>query len=121
MVTKKGRYGSFLACSNYPECKYIKSNKTKEEPEPTGEMCPDCGHELVRRKSRFGTTFIGCSNYPKCRYIKKEPKKEKAEGDDKAAPKKKAAAKKTTKKVVKKAVKKTVKKAVEAEAEGSES
>ena len=117
MVTKKGRYGSFLACSNYPECKYIKSNKTKEEPEPTGEMCPDCGHELVRRKSRFGTTFIGCSNYPKCRYIKKEPKKEKAEGDDKAAPKKKAAAKKTTKKVVKKAVKK----AVEAEAEGSES
>ena len=121
MVTKKGRYGSFLACSNYPECKYIKSNKTKEEPEPTGEMCPDCGHELVRRKSRFGTTFIGCSNYPKCRYIKKEPKKEKAEGDDKAAPKKKAAAKKTTKKVVKKAVKKSVKKAVEGEAEGSES
>ncbi len=121
MVTKKGRYGSFLACSNYPECKYIKSNKTKEEPEPTGEMCPDCGHELVRRKSRFGTTFIGCSNYPKCRYIKKEPKKEKAEGDDKAAPKKKAAAKKTTNKVVKKAVKKSVKKAVEAEAEGSES
>lgn len=121
MVTKKGRYGSFLACSNYPECKYIKSNKTKEEPEPTGEMCPDCGHELVRRKSRFGTTFIGCSNYPKCRYIKKEPKKEKAEGDDKVAPKKKAAAKKTTKKVVKKAVKKSVKKAVEAEAEGSES
>ena len=121
MVTKIGRYGSFLACSNYPECKYIKSNKTKEEPEPTGEMCPDCGHELVRRKSRFGTTFIGCSNYPKCRYIKKEPKKEKAEGDDKAAPKKKAAAKKTTKKVVKKAVKKSVKKAVEAEAEGSES
>lgn len=121
MVTKKGRYGSFLACSNYPECKYIKSNKTKEEPEPTGEMCPDCGHELVRRKSRFGTTFIGCSNYPKCRYIKKEPKKEKAEGDDKAAPKKKAAAKKTTKKVVKKAVKKPVKKAVGAEAEGSES
>ena len=121
MVTKKGRYGSFLACSNYPECKYIKSNKTKEEPEPTGEMCPECGHELVRRKSRFGTTFIGCSNYPKCRYIKKEPKKEKAEGDDKAAPKKKAAAKKTTKKVVKKAVKKSVKKAVEAEAEGSES
>ncbi|PWJ18671.1 type I DNA topoisomerase [[Clostridium] innocuum] len=121
MVTKKGRYGSFLACSNYPECKYIKSNKTKEEPEPTGEMCPDCGHELVRRKSRFGTTFIGCSNYPKCRYIKKEPKKEKGDGDDKAAPKKKAAAKKTTKKVVKKAVKKPVKKAVEAEAEGSES
>lgn len=109
MVTKKGRYGSFLACSNYPECKYIKSNKTKEEPEPTGELCPECGHELVRRKSRFGTTFVGCSNYPKCRYIKKEPKKEKAEQEDGSTAKKKTA-KKTTKKVVKKAVKKTVKK-----------
>lgn len=121
MVTKKGRYGSFLACSNYPDCKYIKSNKTKEEPEPTGEMCPDCGHELVRRKSRFGTTFVGCSNYPKCRYIKKEPKKEKSDAQDGAAPKKKAAAKKTTKKVVKKAVKKAVKKTASTEEEGSES
>ena len=102
MVTKKGRYGSFLACSNYPECKYIKSNKTKEEPEPTGEMCPECGHELVRRKSRFGTTFVGCSNYPKCRYIKKEPKKTKAEGEEET----KKTTKKTAKKVVKKAVKK---------------
>ena len=37
-------------------------------------MCPDCGHELVERKSRFGTTFVGCSNYPKCRYIKKSEK-----------------------------------------------
>ena len=46
----------------------------KAKPEPTGEMCPECGHELVRRKSRYGTTFVGCSNYPKCRYIKKEPK-----------------------------------------------
>ncbi len=42
-------------------------------------MCPECGHELVRRKSRFGTTFIGCSNYPKCHYIKKEPKKKEEE------------------------------------------
>ena len=40
-------------------------------------MCPECGHELVKRKSRYGTTFIGCSNYPKCRYIKKEPKEKK--------------------------------------------
>ena len=109
---KKGRYGSFLACSNYPDCKYIKSNKPKEEPVPTGEMCPECGHELVQRKSRFGTTFIGCSNYPKCRYIKKEPKKKKS--DEETTDKKKAAPKKTAKKVVKKTVKK---KATEVEAE----
>ena len=74
MVMKKGRYGSFLACSNYPQCKTIKSLKQKAKPEPTGEMCPECGHELVRRNSRYGSTFVGCSNYPKCRYIKKEPK-----------------------------------------------
>ena len=65
-------------------------------------MCPECGHELVRRKSRFGTTFVGCSNYPKCRYIKKEPKKTKAEGEEET----KKTTKKTAKKVVKKAVKK---------------
>ena len=49
---------------------------TYEGPEPP-EKCPQCGHDLVRRKSRYGTTFVGCSNYPKCRYIKKEPKAEK--------------------------------------------
>jgi len=75
-------------------------------------MCPECGHELVQRKSRFGTTFIGCSNYPKCRYIKKEPKKKKS--DEETTDKKKAAPKKTAKKVVKKTVKK---KATEVEAE----
>ena len=75
----------FLACSNYPTCKYIKNNKPKEEPVPTGENCPECGHPLVKRKSRFGTTFVGCSNYPKCRYIKKEPKKAKEKKSDKEA------------------------------------
>ena len=74
---KKGRYGPFWACSKYPECKTIVPLKEKAKPEPIGEMCPECGKELVRRKSRFGTTFIGCSNYPKCKYVRKEPKKEK--------------------------------------------
>ena len=106
---KKGRYGSFLACSNYPDCKYIKSTKAKEEPVPTGEKCPECGHDLVQRKSRFGTTFVGCSNYPKCRYIKKEPKKEKT--DKTAKEEKKKATRKTAKKVVKKAGKKDEEKA----------
>ena len=94
---KKGRFGAFLACSNYPECKYIKSNKTKEEPIPTGEDCPECGKPLVKRKSRFGTTFVGCSGYPKCRYIKKDPE---------AAAKKEAKKKASTKKSVKKTVSK---------------
>ena len=109
MVMKKGRYGAFLACSNYPECKYIKSNKPKEEPIPTGEMCPECGHELVQRKSRYGTTFIGCSNYPKCRYIKKEPKKKKDDEAREATTETKKAVKKTTKKTTKKVTKKSVK------------
>ena len=107
MVMKKGRYGSFLACSNYPECKYIKSTKVKEDPVPTGEKCPECGHDLVQSKSRFGTTFVGCSNYPKCRYIKKEPKKAKAEKTSKDETKKTA---KTTRKSAKKVVKKAGKK-----------
>lgn len=68
---------------NYPECKTIKSLKEKAKPEPTGELCPECGHELVRRKSRYGTTFVGCSNYPKCKYIKKEPKKSKKNEQEK--------------------------------------
>ncbi len=43
----------------------------KPEPQPTGEECPECGHELVLRQGRYGP-FVGCSNFPKCRYIKKE-------------------------------------------------
>lgn len=77
MVIKKGRFGPFWACSNYPECKHIEPLKAKPKPKPTGEKCPECGHDLVERVSRYGKTFIGCSNYPKCRYIKKTPKAEK--------------------------------------------
>jgi len=60
-----GRYGAFIACSNYPECKYKESLKEKEE--RTGEKCPKCGGELVIKKGRFGR-FIACSNYPECKY-----------------------------------------------------
>ena len=72
-MKKRGRFGEFYACENYPECKHIKNNK--EKPQPTGEVCPECGKELVKRKSRYGKFFVGCSGYPKCRYIKKEEKK----------------------------------------------
>lgn len=93
-----------MACSNYPECKTIKSTKVKEAPVPTGEDCPECGKPLVQRKSRFGTTFVGCSAYPKCRYIKKDPKAEEAKKEAKAKKEteKKAKAKKTVKKTTKK-------------------
>ncbi|MFN2593340.1 MAG: type I DNA topoisomerase [Actinomycetota bacterium] len=69
LVAKTGRFGPFVGCSNYPECKYIK----KEPPKEIGEECPDCGSPLVERRGRFGP-FVGCSNYPECKYIKKKTK-----------------------------------------------
>ncbi len=65
LIKIHGRYGAFIACSNYPECKYKES--LKEEPEKTGETCPECGGELVIKKGRYGR-FIACSNYPECTY-----------------------------------------------------
>jgi len=77
MVIKTGRFGKFLACSKYPECKSTRrigaEGKGKGEgskPESTGEDCEQCGAPLVYRKGRFGP-FIACSNYPRCRYTKK--------------------------------------------------
>ncbi len=52
-----------------------KEKMQKAPDEETGELCPECGHPLVVKRSRSGQTFIGCSNYPACRYIKKEAKK----------------------------------------------
>lgn len=73
MVIKTGRYGKFMACSNYPDCKNtknIENGEVKEKEEPTllEKKCPDCGEPLVERSGRYGK-FIGCSNYPKCKYI----------------------------------------------------
>jgi DNA topoisomerase I len=65
LVLKQGRYGEFTACTNYPECRYIK-HKT------TGVKCPkdaDKGGEIVERKSRRGKLFFGCSNYPDCDFV----------------------------------------------------
>jgi len=88
LVAKTGRFGPFVGCSNYPECKYIK----KEPPKETGETCPNCGSGLVEKRGRFGP-FVGCSNYPECKYIKKNPKKTTA---NKSTAKKKTAKKKST-------------------------
>jgi len=71
MVVRMGRYGKFIACSNYPECKNIlKEKKEKEPPKETGELCEKCGGKMVIRKGRFGE-FAACSNYPKCKNTKK--------------------------------------------------
>ncbi|MBP3461045.1 MAG: type I DNA topoisomerase [Bacilli bacterium] len=64
LVIRKGRYGKFTACSNYPECKYIKQEK-KEEQEICD--CPNCDGKIVEKKSRKGKTFYGCNNYPTCK------------------------------------------------------
>ena len=73
MVIKIGRFGKYLACSNYPECKNIKSLKDvaaqNQEPEYTGETCEKCGARTVYREGKFGR-FIGCERYPNCDYVK---------------------------------------------------
>ena len=63
LVIRKGRYGEFVACSNYPECKYIK----KEEKEVVEICkCPNCSGTIIEKTSRKGKVFYGCNNYPKC-------------------------------------------------------
>ncbi len=76
LIIKLGKYGKFIACTNYPECTYKRNLNGGDRPEPelVDENCPECGKPLVRKVGRFGP-FIGCSGYPDCRYIKKEEKK----------------------------------------------
>lgn len=83
MIIKTGRYGKFLACSNYPKCKNIKNIKKektadgktiqvaeeKKEPEKTDQKCEKCGAFMVIRDGRFGQ-FFACENYPKCKNTK---------------------------------------------------
>jgi DNA topoisomerase I len=69
MLVRWNRFGRFLGCSGYPECKQTLPLDKKEvaEPKPLGIPCPRDGAELVERVGRFGT-FVACSNYPKCKY-----------------------------------------------------
>ncbi|MCR2042783.1 type I DNA topoisomerase [Anaerosalibacter massiliensis] len=64
MVVKYGRYGKFLACPGYPECK-----NTKPFLEELGVDCPRCGGKIVERRTKKGRRFYGCSNYPKCNFM----------------------------------------------------
>ena len=65
MVIKRGRYGPFLSCSRFPDCRGMKRIQKS-----TGAHCPECGGELVQRSSRkSGRSFYGCSNYPTCNFL----------------------------------------------------
>jgi len=74
MVIREGRYGKFLACSGFPECRNTKPLESKEvqkkekELEKSGIKCPKCGSDIVIRKTRRGRIFYGCSSYPKCNW-----------------------------------------------------
>jgi DNA topoisomerase-1 len=74
MVIKFGRFGKFLACTGYPDCKHTKplpgdKSAMAMAPEPTDLKCEKCGEPMLRRMGRFGP-FLGCSAYPKCKNIK---------------------------------------------------
>lgn len=64
LVIRRGRYGEFVACSNFPECKYIKAEENK-----ITEICdcPNCDGKIVEKKTKKGKLFYGCNNYPKCK------------------------------------------------------
>ncbi|MBI2815499.1 MAG: type I DNA topoisomerase [Acidobacteria bacterium] len=73
MILKRGRFGQFLACTGYPDCKTTRQlgQAQKKPPVPIDENCPKCGSQMVIREGRFGE-FTSCSNYPKCKYIKQK-------------------------------------------------
>ncbi|MGN0521576.1 MAG: type I DNA topoisomerase [Eubacterium sp.] len=64
MVIKVGRFGKFLACPGYPECKNTKPLVFK-----TNAKCPRCGGDVIQKKTKKGSTFFGCSNYPNCNFM----------------------------------------------------
>ena len=66
MVIRKGKYGEFEACSNYPTCKYIKKEIKEVK---TICKCPNCEEgQIIEKRSKRGKIFYGCNNYPKCKY-----------------------------------------------------
>ncbi|MGL2370330.1 type I DNA topoisomerase [Helicobacter pylori] len=81
LVKKNSRYGEFIACNNYPKCKYIKQTETANN-EANQELCEKCGGEMVQKFSRNGA-FLACNNYPECKNtksLKNTPTKETIEG-----------------------------------------
>lgn len=72
LVYREGRYGKFVSCINFPECRYTKN---EEEENASEAICPNCGAPMVMKKGRYGT-FLACSNYPECKTIKSTKVKE---------------------------------------------
>ena len=64
LVIKSGKFGKFLACPKYPECKFTKSIIVD-----TGVLCPKCGGKILKKKSKTGKVFFGCDSYPTCDYM----------------------------------------------------
>ena len=73
MVLKKGRFGTFFACTGYPDCETTKQigGQQKKPDQKLDEICPQCGNNLVLKTGRFGE-FTACSNYPTCKYVKQK-------------------------------------------------
>jgi len=71
MVLKRGRFGQFMACTGYPDCKTTRRlDQGKKVPDiPIDELCPKCGRNMMIRHGRFGE-FTACSGYPECKYVK---------------------------------------------------
>lgn len=65
LVIRKGKYGEFVACSNYPKCKYVKKEEKNIE---VITKCPKCNHDIIEKRTKKGKIFYGCNNYPKCTY-----------------------------------------------------
>lgn len=73
LVVKRGRFGEFIACDNFPDCKHSEPLIAKEPAKDSGIMCPKCGGKLVIREAkRTKNKFIACSGFPKCDYISPE-------------------------------------------------
>jgi DNA topoisomerase-1 len=71
LIERRGRFGKFIACSNYPDCKYKRNlpGSERAEDQPTEEICPTCARPMVIKHGRFGK-FIACSGYPECKTTK---------------------------------------------------
>jgi DNA topoisomerase-1 len=68
LAKRRGRFGPFIGCTGYPDCKYV-----KKQVEKMGVVCPECGKgELVRRRGRGRSVFFGCERYPECTFTARE-------------------------------------------------
>jgi DNA topoisomerase-1 len=73
LTVKSGRFGPFIACTNYPECRYTKPlNRDKVPDKPTDEVCQECGAPMVIKTGRYGE-FLACTKYPECKHTRPIP------------------------------------------------